>query len=271
MDAKGTNPDAAAGPEAVRRILIEHIGGAARSLEGDVSDPVETVHSFRKRMKRARAGIRLISDADELELRAVEHSCRDVAKTLSDLRDLDVMIGTLRSQTKKVGAWPVGFHDVLAAERAKVLSRGVLSESTRRELIVQLESVRGALAALPMGPIRDSDLKDALKKSHRKARSASRHVGEAATDEHFHDLRKRAKREFYQRELLTKAISLHHPRRTRHLDEICDLLGDQQDIAVLRSKAAATGYLSPLLDEWLVKQRDRCRRKILKLTKALYR
>jgi len=271
MDAQGTIHDDAAGPEAVRRILIDHIDGAARSLEGEISDSAGTVHSFRKRMKRARAGIRLISDADGSELRFLEHSCRDVAKTLSDLRDLDVMIGTLGSQTKEVDAWPVGFGDVLAAEREHILSRGVLSEATRSELIGQLHAVREALAAVPVGHICAADLKLALRKSHRKARSASRLLGEAATDEHFHDLRKRAKREYYQRELLARAISLHHPRRTQRLDELCELLGDQQDIAVLRQKAADTGYLSPLLDKWLVKRRDRCRKMILKSARALYR
>ena len=90
------------------------------------------------------------------------------------------------------------------------------------------------------------------------------------TDERFHELRKRAKRELYQRELLEATMKLHHPRRTERLDAVCKSLGEQQDLAVLRGTLDAAGMSSPQIDGWLSERRDRVRKRAIRQATALY-
>jgi CHAD domain-containing protein len=221
-------------------------------------------------MKRVRAATRLLADADGLDLRFIEHSCRDVARQWSALRDLDVMIATIDAQEGAPQAWPPGFRDALTARRAAEIDRGVLGEAARRDMAERLRAADRALADLDLEHLSESQLRHALRRTHRKAVKALSRCRKRATDERFHELRKRAKRELYQRELLEAAMSLHHPRRTERLDAVCDSLGEQQDIAVLRSTLDATAVSSPLLDAWLRERRDGVRERAIGQADALY-
>ena len=93
--SRGGQPPTA---EPIRRVLREHLAESAALLGEAAATPRETVHGFRKLMKRVRATLRLLSEADHLDLRFLEDTCRDVARRFSVLRDLDVMIATVAAR-----------------------------------------------------------------------------------------------------------------------------------------------------------------------------
>jgi CHAD domain-containing protein len=256
--------------EAVRGLLRERLAAAAALLEANGGDPVGTVHEFRKHMKRARAVIRLLADANGLDLAVIERTCRDVARQLSTLRDLDVTIAALDDLDPAGEGWPAQLREQLIAERRAEIARGVLDPATLRPMAASLRAVDEEVARQPVEHLSDDDLLRALDRSHRRASKALERTRGDATDEHFHELRKRAKRELYQREQLAGLVPLPLAHRAAHLDELCAMLGEQQDLAVLRRKAEENGALSPGLDRWLSERRDRVRAELVRRAGELY-
>ena len=260
----------AAAAERVQGLLRERLAAAAALLEQGGPDQVGTVHGFRKHLKRARALLRLLADADGLALKPIETGCRDVARRLSALRDLDVTIARL--DTKGLARLPEAgaLRDRLEAERDAVLAGGVLAAASVGEMAGALAEADRRVAALDLSHVGDRDLRKALKKSHRRARKALAHVLKEPADAHFHELRKRAKRELYQREELAQVLELGHRDRTAKLDALCGLLGAQQDLAVLQAKAAQHGPLSAEMGRWLGRERDKLRRRLVDAATELY-
>jgi CHAD domain-containing protein len=256
--------------EAVRGLLRERLAAAAALLEADGGDPVATVHEFRKHMKRVRAVIRLLADANGLDLTFIERTCRDVARRLSTLRDLDVTIAALDELDPTGAGWPAALREQLIAERGAELARGVLDPVTLRQMAASLRAVDEEVARQSVEHLSDGDLLRALDRSHRRASTALARTRDDANDEHFHELRKRAKRELYQREQLAGIVPLPLADRAAHLDELCAMLGEQQDLAVLRRKAREKGALSPALDGWSSERRDRLRAELIRRAGDLY-
>ena len=256
--------------EQIREYLRERLAQSAALLGEAEAAPRKTVHSFRKLLKRVRATLRLLSDAGGRDLEPIEHTCRDVARRFSTLRDLDDMIAALAARDDAPDYWPVDLPQHLVAAREGELARGVLSQPALDEMAAQLNKADAGVAALVLEQLSAGDLRRALKKSHRKARQALRRCRRSRDDEHFHDLRKRCKRELYQRELLETVLALPHRHRTARLDAVCESLGEQQDLAVLRRTIEAAGALTPELDESLTDRRDRFRRRVLRQATSLY-
>jgi CHAD domain-containing protein len=256
--------------EQIRAGLRERLAESAALLEEARAAPRETVHRIRKLMKRARATNRLLADADGLDLELIEHNCRDVARRFSALRDLDVMIAALAARDDAPAYWPVDLLQHLVAAREAELARGVLEQPALDEMAAELGEADAAVAALALDHLSAGDLRRALERSHRKARKALHRCRSTLDDEHFHDLRKRCKRELYQRELLEAVMDLPHRHRTARLDAVCESLGEQQDLAVLRRTIAAAGALTPELDARLSRSRDRARGRVIRQAKSLY-
>jgi CHAD domain-containing protein len=256
--------------EQVRAGLRERFAESAALLGEAAAAPREVVHGFRKLMKRVRAIIRLLSDADGLECTFIEQTCRDVARRFSALRDLDVMLAALAARHDAPAYWPADLRQHLLAAREAELARGVLEQPALDEMTAQLGAADAAVAALALEHLSAGKLRRALERSHRKARRALHRCRSTLDDEHFHDLRKRCKRELYQRELLEAVMDLPHRHRTARLDAVCKSLGEQQDLAVLRRTIAAAGALTPELDERLSDRRDRVRRRAIRQATSLY-
>ena len=266
----GPSRDRQAAAEQIRAGLRERLAESAALLGEAEAAPRETVHRFRKSLKRVRATLRLLSDADGLDLESIESTCRDVARRFSALRDLDVMIAALAARDDAPDYWPVDLPQHLLMAREAELARGVLSQPALDEMAARLSEADAAVAALALEHLSAGDLRRALKKSHRKARQALRRCRRSLDDEHFHDLRKRCKRELHQRELLEAVVDLPHRHRTARLEAVCESLGEQQDLAVLRRTIEAAGALTPELDESLTDRRDRFRRRVIHQATALY-
>src|SRR5437762_1561268 len=88
----------------IRRTVRKQLGKAVESLDGGRPLPDEAVHRARKRLKKARAGLRLLRKA--LGGRAYDREnacCRDAARPLTEVRDARVLVDTLDQLAEQCG------------------------------------------------------------------------------------------------------------------------------------------------------------------------
>jgi CHAD domain-containing protein len=86
------------GTRGVRRVVRTQIGAALEALGERGLSSDETIHDTRKRLKRVRAGLRLLREAmGEGRYRRENALIRDAARPLTELRDAKVLLDALRS------------------------------------------------------------------------------------------------------------------------------------------------------------------------------
>jgi len=222
------------------RIIDAIIGSLRQTGElvcGQARLEESNVHEARKTLKKVRAGLRMLEDAAGARLSAANDLCRDLGRLLSGLRDIDVCLLTLQ-----------GLPEVPEKEAA-VLARKL--RRRRQEIHDELRPdpvAEGRISADLAGIERVLlDLDGEVFTTTRLAAAAdlAKQLGERryqalATDgseEAFHDLRKAAKRELYQRRYLADA-GLAGDLRLELLDALGEHLGRHQDLSVLREVAA---------------------------------
>jgi CHAD domain-containing protein len=232
------------------------------------------VHQARKNMKRVRAILRLKADAADVDTLEQQRRCQRIGQQLSELRDADVMLLTLRKVALKAGPrlprrLIVGLERQLESRRAALLDAGAFDSRTVRALRADLAWVIRGVETRPIPVLTESDLIEAVRRSRCKGQAAWRALGSRPSDGALHGLRKRAKREFYQRELLEGVVAMDR-RRQERLDTLCDTLGWHQDLVVLLRVAAELDSLLPELVAELRRQRRNCRRRARRQGAHLY-
>jgi CHAD domain-containing protein len=221
----------------IRRLARKQIDKAGEAL---ASKTTEDVHDARKRFKRVRSVVRLVRDEiGEREYDRENVRFRDAGRPLSQVRDARALILALDALAQR-------FADETPTRTWDAL-RQALEQRQRdvsREVIHQGDAIGGILAALddarrrvkkwPIGRGFPT-LASGLKRTHKRGRLA--HVAAVAdpTTENLHEWRKRVKDLWYHLEVL-------EPTRPDVLDvlaekahRLADLLGDDHDLAVLRS------------------------------------
>lgn len=272
-------PEITEAPIEIGRSVCDQVMGRIRETVELLEDPSlpreEVVHSLRKNMKRVRAGLRLLSDADGLDLAETERSCRDVARRLSELRDLDVTIVALErldhiatEATSKMKLKK--FRKTLVIRRKALLETGVLDATSRWEMVEQLAHALAALHGLDISHLARDDFGRALRRTNRTVRKALSKVRNEPDDNAFHTLRKKAKRALYQRRMLHHCAESLDDDLTGQTDRLCELLGEQQDLVVLHERATAAEVGSQKLDRWLTDRLRDCRKEALDLASKAY-
>lgn len=227
----------------LRRIITERLQAALRELDRRGDELDDAVHNARKRLKEARAVLRLLRPALPEELYQTEKaSYRDTARPLSQARDAKVLIDAL---------------DKLAAESGEAGLGGTLkSELEARRLqhhhaLVEGEGVRElqqvlARAALrvPGWPVDAQEwetLRRGLSPVYRRGRHAMRAAQAEPTNENLHEWRKQAKALWYQVQVLENLWPGLLAPLADEIHQLTDLLGDDHDLAVLEELISANG------------------------------
>src|SRR5215510_5685872 len=81
----------------LRRICREQIEGAIAVAKGENESRDTPVHETRKHLKKTRAALRLVrKEIGRGLFREQDHCLRDVARLISDVRDAEVRLQTVR-------------------------------------------------------------------------------------------------------------------------------------------------------------------------------
>ncbi|MBP1846921.1 CHAD domain-containing protein [Rhizobium petrolearium] len=224
-----------------RSVAENQLLKAIRLLEDQPDGPHEAVHDARKRFKRIRALYRLVQP-DAKEFRRRENArIRDMARTLSAVRDATALVETVDYLANQTGS----------AEETAALAFALKVLTERRDRIAAEEhdlpaKVAAAVATCheAVGAIEELELDDAPGKTARRLAKAWRkqrlraHAAFAACEERgdaeaYHELRKCGQTYWMHTSLLGDIWPSAMLAKQRQAKELVDLLGHEHDLSVL--------------------------------------
>jgi CHAD domain-containing protein len=220
----------------VRRIAGEQLGNAATRLEGG-SNPQTNVHEARKSLKRTRALLRLVRPGlGEADFREANVRLRDIARSLSAVRDRDVVRALLKSlEEAKPSVAKAARHLLAVLDAAPELANG--SGAPQRnvaEALSEIAAMRRELGDISLHPASFDTIVAGLTKSHRAGRKAlARACANPKESEALHDLRKAAQAYWRQMILVQQAWPEACLARAAAAKCVADLLGQDHDVALL--------------------------------------
>lgn len=236
----GPSPEEGPAPGGVGQTLLRHLECCIERLEDPSLKPASVVHEVRKDLKRCRALLRLCGDA--LPTRRLEKRCAVAARRLAPLRDADAASETVARLRPRADARQLQALESLAAWLARQSEAARGSRGLPRPFATgvadSLRKVAGDVRALPFDSIAPAKLDSGLAESWSDTADAFRGVLQRPVLPRFHAFRKAVKRELHQRELSGRPLE-RMERAT--LKKLADVLGELQDLDVLRDKLREAG------------------------------
>jgi len=226
----------------VRRILAAEIGKALQHLDAARSRPEQGLHKCRKRLKSARALLRLVHSGDETFCTTENQCYRNVAALLAAPREATALIETL---DRLAAAFPKESADGgLDAVRDRLVARQHdLHEGAGLEAAIGAATAacedgmkRIESLALPDQPEQAADvLAEGARVTLRRAKKALDKAGARGEANDFHDLRKAAKTHGMHLSLLGRLWPTPIKARRKAVDELGERLGELHDLFVMRA------------------------------------
>ena len=226
-----------------RRILRRQIRKALETLTGHGVDD-EDIHDARKRIKRARATLRLMRGViSKRDYRRGNRLLRDAAQPLSAARDAKILVeacdGVLqRSPRARSIDGTARLRETL--RRGRVESRrALLRDGQLRRSCKLLRRARRAAARWSVRRRSARGLATGARRIYAQGREAMQHVRLQPSVSCLHEWRKQAKYLYLQLELLDPLYGPAVSRLARELHTLSDELGEDHDLALLRLGVAA--------------------------------
>ncbi|BCH06534.1 CHAD domain-containing protein [Mesorhizobium sp. 131-3-5] len=226
----------------VRRILAAEIGKALQHLDAARSRPEQGLHKCRKRLKSARALLRLVHSGNETFCTTENQCYRNVAALLAAPREATALIETL---DRLAAAFPKESADGgLDAVRDRLVARQHdLHEGAGLEAAIGAATAacedgmkRIESLALPDQPEQAADvLAEGARVTLRRAKKALDKAGARGEANDFHDLRKAAKTHGMHLSLLGRLWPTPIKARRKAVDELGERLGELHDLFVMRA------------------------------------
>jgi CHAD domain-containing protein len=224
----------------IRRIAREEIDDALELLEDDNAEPSSTVHELRKKLKKLRAVVRLVRDelGDEV-YRRDGGALRDLGRRLSPARDAAIRVSALDGLRE---AYRRDFPaDDMTPVRKRLVARHLAEVrrlrrgSTLSAIARELRDLRRRVRAWPLTKDGFRGLEPGLRRSYRAGRRGEGRAYASASDEAFHDWRKRAKDLRYHVQVLESVWPKVLRDVESELHDLTDRLGDDHDLGELRA------------------------------------
>jgi CHAD domain-containing protein len=255
--------------DGIRRIVAEELDDAIAGLRKGADESPEArdkaIHEARKSLKKSRSALRLVrEDLPKGTRRTETAAMRDAARRLSGARDAQVMLDTLiKVVQRSVPAPP--------QDQVRLVQRAL--EGRRDALAAQLEGDAGLLGdaatdlehvreRVPAWKLRDQGLDSVAAGAeilYARGRDAMRDALRAGEDEAWHEWRKRVKDLWYSGRILEPLAPTQLGGLVAEADELSDVLGDHNDLAVLLDAVGPDGDLAEIRAA-IVARRDELRR-----------
>ncbi len=229
--------------DGVKRVVIGEIDAATAMLSPDVADRDEGIHDARKAFKKIRAALRLVRPELGAEYAAENAWFRDSARKLSDLRDAQALLESFDKLRKTFGDEMQGddFTAIRAAldrRRENMAAHDEERAGNVATVHAELQDVRRRVESWSLKRKGFAAIGPGFRATYGRGRRARAGAYAAATDEAFHEWRKRVKYHWYQVRLLQDLWpELLKPYRAA-LKELSVLLGDDHDLVVMKQTVA---------------------------------
>ena len=206
---------------------LDELGGATGSA------PENAVHEARKDVKKLRALLRLVRSGTTSHARRRENEAlRDVGRSLSGVRDADVMLATLARLEE---CFPAELPpEVVAPLRAQLEEhRSALAVASTETTALELATIRERLRTWTPPGDDFGVVRDGLERAYRRGRRALRAAQREPTAENLHEWRKRVKDHWYNLSVLRDLWAPVMRPLAEAAHELSELLGDANDLEVL--------------------------------------
>ncbi|HTE14644.1 MAG TPA: CHAD domain-containing protein [Burkholderiales bacterium] len=269
---------------AIGNIVRTRIQLAQAALRDMTSIDDQAVHSARKDLKCARAGLRLLRGTiAERRYTAENIRLRDAAHLLSQVRDAKVLLdtaGNLLQREKNTSGRVVlkSLVTLLKTERESlhdnVLGRaGTFNASLLMLTKSERAIARWFVARQPSDP--QKILNAAIGRLYRKSREAAEQAFDRSTDDALHEARKQSKYLALALEVLTAAGTHRATTAIQRSKAIAEFLGADRDLALVYSRLQTLlkgGVVArQKLLESISERRTKLQRKVFREAKALYK
>lgn len=227
-----------------RRILRRQLEKGLKVLDGGRASD-EGIHDARKRIKQARATLRLLRKAlAGAEYRREEQTLRDAAQPLSSARDAKILLEALDGMQQQYrGTQHIEgtqrFRRALLRARTQARRHALTDATGVRRSRRLLRKARARAKHWPLGHDGWRLLVQGAVRRYAKGRDALADVNRERTAERLHRWRKQTKYLYLQLELLAPISSPYIARCARRLHRLSDDLGDDHDLAMLHERVAA--------------------------------
>ena len=226
--------------DGMRRLVLEQLEAALDGLESqDEHDHDERVHDARKRLKKARAVLRLVRSALGEETFRHENACfRDAALELGGARQGAALIECLDGLRSAYGGQPGadGFADVrrlLEDLRARAIG-DARERGVELEVAQTLRLAAHRCAAWTLEAEGWDALSGGLVRTYARGHKAFKRAYAEPSTKSFHEWRKRVKYHWYHVRLLQGIWPSPMQARRHALNHLAELLGDDHDLGELR-------------------------------------
>ena len=246
----------------IPRIARERIERVIESLSEKPQPSADSIHEARKDLKCLRAVLRLARGSINGEVRRRENVFfRDAGRSLSAARDSQALLEALqrlsrrrRRHLQETTPKQQSIHEFIEKVRGKIEQERIdrLPREMLRKLVQELRGAKRRAGlwfdgtVLQPGNEWGTFVGTGLRRTYRQGKNVVwqlEMIGEEnASDETWHELRKCAKALGYQLRLLRPIWPGPINVLLREIDQLTDRLGDDHDLAVLRSRILNEPY-----------------------------
>ena len=231
--------------EGVRRMAVAQLDKVLAHLGCQDGERDKHIHEARKATKRLRALVRLVRRDLGDEVYLLENQCyRAAGQRLSGLRDATVLVETLdrlveclgkdvpKSRFARVRMWLVERRD-RAYGQTDSINRAV------QEVVADLAQARERLEHWNLQREGWGGIRVGVQRIYARGRRDFAAAYALPSDEAFHDWRKQVKYLWYYTQILENVWPPVMQSLTEELDQLGELLGQDHDLAVLRTTVLA--------------------------------
>ncbi len=221
--------------EGLQRICRKQIELALAVANGAREAKDTPVHDTRRHLKKARAILRLVrKEIGRALFKKQDHALRDVGRLISEIRDAEVRLRTVRQLQGVTGHQRrKSFHQLEQMFVLELENFVAAFAEWQGQAIPILEEVRDGINCWPVDQFGFKQLRCAVQSTYKKGRKALAEAKRAQTAECFHVFRKHTKQLGCQLRVLRPAKPVVLENLNSDLKSLGDLLGRAHDLSFL--------------------------------------
>ncbi len=220
--------------ESVRRICRKQVELALAIATGRKETEDTPVHETRKHLKKARAALRLVREEIGRGLfKRQDHCLRDVGRMISEIRDAEVRLQTVRQLQSVTRRQRRNYRKVEEILMLDLENFVAAFAEWQTQAVPILERVRDEIDTWPVDQFGFTQFQRSVQATYKCGRDALAEAKRAGTAESFHNFRKEAKQLWYQLRILRPVNPVVLKTLTDELGSLGDLLGRAHDLDFL--------------------------------------
>jgi CHAD domain-containing protein len=224
--------------ENLRRICRKQIDLAVAIAKGKKEPSDTSVHETRKHIKKTRAALRLVrKEIGRGLFRQEDHCLRDIARLISEIRDAEVRLQTVRQLqdlTERRGHASYRQLEIMLALELENFMAAFAEWQV--QAVPMLEKACAAIDCWPLDHFSTKQLCRAVQASYKRGRNSLARAKANASPANYHRFRKHAKVLWYQLRILRPINRVVLKNLSDDLGSLGALLGRAHDLSFLRER-----------------------------------